>query len=581
MSLQASVSSIIPKKQPYGPGIGNAARELRSKGLTESAGAFESLLQRLNTLDAAARGDSQGVREILVTDSTGKVIGAIGEFIFQGVPVTNYFSEIHVGDPLGTGNPSQALFNANSDGSVTIGQHGWLDVLDPYGGDAAWLGTQYDTLAVTGAIASPTTPLIRLTVTGHTLATGDVVRVLAVGGVPNATGVRTVTKINANTIDLQSTVFVGTYTSGGTVDRLMHVTGAVGAAGLIRLTVATHGYESGDKVNVQGVGGVSAATGQWIITVISANTFDLVGSVFAGTYTSGGTCLRYFAGGLFQTIAVGPSFADYRLRAFADGSLKIRDAEIDIQGLNGTVEIANGTITLVSNSQPLQSFTLAYNAIVLTNDSGSGVSFYQLDGQDALLQILNNGATKSIQLIGNTGQVSINGATAAPDNQLAIRANSLGFIGLYCNGADSSALDYDVEVVGGNAVSRDTSVVAVRKGSDKLTWLGSTGNVVGSAPTLNTLGVLDLATGAWGFGGTVSPSEAVDANGYVNASIGFKVAGVAGLSNTRNFGTSLSVNTSAVGVFGTPGALQVNGTVVTGVTLNTTANTTTGGILTA
>lgn len=70
----------------------------------------------------------------------------------------------------------------------------------------------------------------------------------------------------------------------------------------------------------------------------------------------------------------------------------------------------------------------------------------------------------------------------------------------------------------------------------------------------------------------------------------YKVSGVNGIdlssnvltaaaitSGTINYGSSLTVNTSATGVFGAPGAGQSNGTVVTGVSLNLTAT----GIVTA
>jgi hypothetical protein len=371
MAIRAQVASLIPSKQPYPAGAADAPQVLRSgrRDWQESvAKALERHDASLTQLHQAAREDTTVRDKILIEDSTGKAIAAIGTFVFRGtgVSATNYFSEIHVGDPLNTGNPALALFNANTDGSVTIGQNGWLDVLDPYGADAAWIGTQFDTLAVTGA-ANNGSGLIRITVVGHPLATGDIVRVQNVGGVPNATGIRTVTKIDADHFDLQATVFVGAYTSGGTVDRLMHVTGAVNnGSGLIRLTVTAHGYESGDKVNVQTVGGVPNAAGQWIVTVITANTFDLVGSTFAGTYTSGGTSLRYFAGGNFQTIAVGgPTFADYKLRAFADGTLRIKNAIIDLSSVAGeiildpsvpSITITSATTSEISSIDPVNGF---------------------------------------------------------------------------------------------------------------------------------------------------------------------------------------------------------------------------------
>ena len=55
--------------------------------------------------------------------------------------------------------------------------------------------------------------------------------------------------------------------------------------GLIKVTHAGHGLSTGDRVYIKDVQGVTAANGQWYVTV-SSNTFTLDGSVFAGTYTS-------------------------------------------------------------------------------------------------------------------------------------------------------------------------------------------------------------------------------------------------------------------------------------------------------
>lgn len=427
--LAVNTQPLVPRKQPYPPGVGSAPDAVLRQGghaAQELAQALHNIQAHLNQIAATLRQQSPVVDKIAVVDSQGKVLAALGDFIFAGVPATNYFSEIHAGDPLNTGDPSQALFNANTDGSVTIGQHGWLQVLDPYEADAAWIGTQFDTLPVTGA-ANNGSGLIRLTVVGHTLATSDVVQVRSVIGVTSATdgtsnanGTFTVTKIDADHFDLQASVFVGTYTSGGTVDRLMHVTGAVdNGAGLIRLTVTAHDYESGDKVNVQSVGGVPNATGQWIITVITANTFDLVGSTFAGAYTTSGTSLRYFAGGLFQTIAIGESFTDYKLRAFANGALRIRNAEIDLVGAGGSIVLdptgpsitatdstgnfvtingsAIGLVAVGGNPQA----NITFSQIGLDNTAGTVVATLSSNtgGTEAgTLNLKDSTATKSVQL---------------------------------------------------------------------------------------------------------------------------------------------------------------------------------------
>lgn len=349
--LRVPLRPSVSPNLPHPPGVGQAPQSLRtaakgapagvSKAFLDSAGALQNIQTSLDSLNKAVRTPPEAQR-VYVTDGQGKVVAAIGDFIFPGTGIRgrNYFSELHAGDPLGTGDPEHALFNANPDGSVVIGENGWISVLDPFGGDAAWLGTQADTLPVTGA-ANNGSGLIRLEVLNHTLLTGDLTTVYLTpgdvapidGGISNATGIWTVTKVDANHLDLQNSVFVGTYSTGGTVNRVLHIEAITNnGLGLIRVKITAHGFESGDQVNIQNCG--VGMDGQWVIKVPDLHRlkpdpdhFDLLGSTYAGGYTLG-VCLRYFAGGLFQTIATGPSFPGYNLRAFADGELKIKNALI-------------------------------------------------------------------------------------------------------------------------------------------------------------------------------------------------------------------------------------------------------------
>jgi hypothetical protein len=81
------------------------------------------------------------------------------------------------------------------------------------------------------------------------------------------------------------------FKDGGRIE--LTITGAANnGSGLIRLTSSVnHGMTTGMRVVVANVGGVPNATGTWIITNVSATTFDLQGSTFAGAYTSGGSAI--------------------------------------------------------------------------------------------------------------------------------------------------------------------------------------------------------------------------------------------------------------------------------------------------
>jgi Ubiquitin-activating enzyme E1 FCCH domain len=73
-------------------------------------------------------------------------------------------------------------------------------------------------------------------------------------------------------------------------DNAKSVSGCASVGGVIGITTSTaHNFSTNDFVQVASVGGVTAATGIWPILVTGPTTFNLIGSTFSGTYTSGGT----------------------------------------------------------------------------------------------------------------------------------------------------------------------------------------------------------------------------------------------------------------------------------------------------
>jgi hypothetical protein len=102
---------------------------------------------------------------------------------------------------------------------------------------------------------------------------------------------------NAGTLLLSGNVgqphwafFNSPYASNGPGNALKTITGAANnGSGLVRITATSHGYITGDVVSILGVTGTTEANAFWPITVITANTFDLVGSTFTNAYVSGGS----------------------------------------------------------------------------------------------------------------------------------------------------------------------------------------------------------------------------------------------------------------------------------------------------
>lgn len=105
-------------------------------------------------------------------------------------------------------------------------------------------------------------------------------------------------------------------------------------SGLIRVTSNSHGLSDGMRVYIKNVQGVTAANARWYVTGSTTNTFDLVDSVFSGTYTaSTGQWVRI------------PLFAWDYWHAIPSGCLKVRrvldepcDDEEEKEGLPFAVE---------------------------------------------------------------------------------------------------------------------------------------------------------------------------------------------------------------------------------------------------
>lgn len=70
------------------------------------------------------------------------------------------------------------------------------------------------------------------------------------------------------------------------------ISNVTNASGLIQITHTSHGFNTGDRVRVRNVLGVTAANGDWTITKVDVHNYTLNESVFSGSYTSGGQATK-------------------------------------------------------------------------------------------------------------------------------------------------------------------------------------------------------------------------------------------------------------------------------------------------
>jgi hypothetical protein len=162
-----------------------------------------------------------------------------------------------------------------------------------YGGLGQWKRIVFGGLANWGATsisgASNASPIV-ITQANHPYVTNDYVYIAGVGGNTAANGTWQVTRVDANSFQLNGSTGNGAYQSStGTAQRA--ITGATNASPIV-VTEVNHGYVTGQRVQIAGVGGNTAANANWYITLVDANSFSLNGSTGNGSYTSGGTSAR-------------------------------------------------------------------------------------------------------------------------------------------------------------------------------------------------------------------------------------------------------------------------------------------------
>lgn len=125
-------------------------------------------------------------------------------------------------------------------------------------------------------------------------------------------------------------------TSGPTVA----ITAATNATP-IQITAANHGYKSGQKVTVAGVGGNTAANGNWVATFVDPDNFTLNNSIGNSAYTSGGVAVNGDWGG--ASVWLSPDNSSY----------------VKIGTMYGPSRIGTLTAQLLTNTDPDTTHTLA------------------------------------------------------------------------------------------------------------------------------------------------------------------------------------------------------------------------------
>ena len=222
----------------------------------------------------------------------------------------------------------------------------------------------------------------------------------------------------------------------------------------IQITANNHGYKTGQKITITGVGGITAANGNWTVTVIDPNTFTLNGSIGSGTYTSGGVAVNQDWGGCHVWIS--PDNQNY----------------IQVGAMYGPSRMGVLTAQLVSSADPDTTHTLAVDVTQSTGTLNSGTqsdcdnfrTLCYVDGELISFEDATLTGSFKYDLGAHGAAQTITGATNASPIQITVANHGLG-----------TGETVVVASVGGNTAANGTWVITVT-GANTFTLNGSTGN---------------------------------------------------------------------------------------------------------
>jgi len=208
-------------------------------------------------------------------------------------------------------------------------------------------------------------------------------------------------------------------------------------SGAIRVTANSHGFTTGRAVRIRNVAGTTEANGAWSITVIDGNTFDLDGSTFANTYTSGGTAYVGEVEFWVDSVSQGVSNLDTTVMGAGDGG---DDWSIGAQEDNYipdayAFQFTGGKIDLVS----LYNSALDQTEVNSLYGAGPG------------------GASPVVSLTASTASIAENGGVATIYATLDATASASVTVGLSASGVASSSSDYSLSTTSITIASGQTS----------------------------------------------------------------------------------------------------------------------------
>lgn len=191
-----------------------------------------------------------------------------------------------------------------------------------------------------------------------------------------------------------TTVSRNSVKNSGQTAKVVNVAGATNATPIV-ITSTAHGIPNGTRVRVANVGGNTAANGTWTVANATADTFELLGSVGNGSYSSGGTATVLYAG--IQMNSTGTTNNDI------SGNFIFDDQDTPTQQY-GIVARLSSSCT-IDNNHIVGSGTAATDALQTDNRFNDNVIFdgdllhpFPLPMKAPLRYVIGNGTNQSMYI---------------------------------------------------------------------------------------------------------------------------------------------------------------------------------------
>lgn len=222
----------------------------------------------------------------------------------------------------------------------------------------------------------------------------------------------------------------------------------------IQITAANHGYKTGQKITISGVGGITAANGTWTVTVVDPNDFTLDGSIGSGTYTSGGIAVNQDWGG--ASVWISPDNSNY----------------MQLGKMYGPSRMGVLTAQLVSSADPDTTHTLAVD---LTQSSGILNSGTQSDADNFRTLCYVDGELISYEDATLTGSFKYDLGAHGSAAAITAASNASPIKITVANHGLNTGETVVIAGVGGNTAANGTWVITVVDASN-FNLNGSTGS---------------------------------------------------------------------------------------------------------